>query len=107
MERNTHAMAIVRSVLALGQSLGIPVLAEGVETAAQLQILRIEGCHEAQGYYLGRPGPRENILPTSAERQAIVNLGDGSGYLDRMRTVIPRRKPRPWPGFHRSIRPSA
>ena len=78
MERNTHAMAIVRSVLALGQSLGIPVLAEGVETASQFQILRIEGCHEAQGYYLGRPGPRESILPASPEqpRQAIANLGD-------------------------------
>ena len=78
MERNTHAMAIVRSVLTLGQSLGIPGLAEGVETASQFQILRIEGCHEAQGYYLGRPGPRESILPASPEqpRQAIANLGD-------------------------------
>ncbi|PLP57348.1 bifunctional diguanylate cyclase/phosphodiesterase [Mesorhizobium loti] len=77
MERSAHAMAIVRSVLALGQSLGIPVLAEGVETAAQLQILRAEGCHEAQGYYLGRPGPRENILPASTgQRQAIPNRGD-------------------------------
>lgn len=78
MERNAQAMAIVRSVLALGQSLGIPVLAEGVETASQLHILRIEGCHEAQGYYLGRPGPKENILPASAEqpRKAIPNRGD-------------------------------
>lgn len=78
MERNTHAMAIVRSVLALGQSLGIPVLAEGVETAAQLQILRIEGCHEAQGYYLGRPGPKQKILPASTEqgRATSPDLGD-------------------------------
>ncbi|MFE0016534.1 EAL domain-containing protein [Mesorhizobium sp. NPDC059054] len=76
MERNAQAMAIVRSVLALGQSLGVPVLAEGVETAAQLQILRIEGCHEAQGYYLGRPGRRENILPASIERKVIADHGD-------------------------------
>lgn len=78
MERNAQAMAIVRSVLALGRSLGIPVLAEGVETAAQLQILRLEGCHEAQGYYLGRPGPKETMLPISTDpsRRAIPNRGD-------------------------------
>jgi len=41
--------------LALGKSLEIPVLAEGVETEAQLGLLREEGCEEAQGYLLGRP----------------------------------------------------
>ena len=47
--------AIVRSVLALGHSLGFKVIAEGVETEAQLAYLRRHGCDEMQGYYFSRP----------------------------------------------------
>jgi diguanylate cyclase (GGDEF)-like protein/PAS domain S-box-containing protein len=54
-DKSPQARAIVRAILALGRSLGIPVLAEGVETASQLGLLREEGCEEAQGYLLGRP----------------------------------------------------
>ena len=57
VETSPQAKAIIRAVLALGQSLDIPVLAEGVETPNQLSILRAEGCNEAQGFLLGRPAP--------------------------------------------------
>jgi diguanylate cyclase (GGDEF)-like protein len=56
VEVNDQSKAIVRAILALGRSLSVPVLAEGVETSAQLDVLRIEGCNEAQGFLLGRPG---------------------------------------------------
>mgnify|MGYP003637128769 CR=1 FL=1 len=56
VDHDEQSRAIVRAILALGQSLSMPVLAEGVETAAQLAVLRAEGCSEAQGYLLGRPG---------------------------------------------------
>ncbi len=49
--------AIVRAVLGLGQSLDLTTVAEGVETQAQLTILRSEGCDEMQGYLIGRPQP--------------------------------------------------
>lgn len=50
-----QSRAIIRAVLALGESLSIPILAEGVETDAQLSFLREQGCDEVQGYLLGRP----------------------------------------------------
>jgi diguanylate cyclase (GGDEF)-like protein/PAS domain S-box-containing protein len=53
---NDQAAAIVRSVLGLGRALRLPVLAEGVETSAELEFLESELCDEAQGYLLGRPG---------------------------------------------------
>ncbi|HEX4390869.1 MAG TPA: GGDEF domain-containing phosphodiesterase, partial [Mycobacterium sp.] len=52
---NEQAATIVRAVLGLGRGLGLPVLAEGVETEAELQFLRNEKCDEVQGYLLGRP----------------------------------------------------
>ncbi|WP_323992732.1 EAL domain-containing protein [Nguyenibacter sp. L1] len=57
VEHTPESKAILRAILALGRSLNIPVLAEGVETRVQLDILDVEGCTEAQGYFLGRPGP--------------------------------------------------
>ena len=56
-----RALAIVRAVLALGHSLSIPVLAEGIETSEQLALLRSEACDEAQGYLLGRPIPVDQL----------------------------------------------
>ncbi|ENN85645.1 hypothetical protein RHSP_05577 [Rhizobium freirei PRF 81] len=62
VDDSIQAKAIVRAVLTLGKSLDIPVLAEGVETNHQLEILRIEGCDEAQGFFLGRPKPVGQIF---------------------------------------------
>jgi diguanylate cyclase (GGDEF)-like protein len=52
---NDQAATIVRAVLGLGRGLGLPVLAEGVETEAELDFLNDEHCDEVQGYLLGRP----------------------------------------------------
>ena len=54
-DASPQALAIIRTILALGRSLGVPVLAEGVETEGQCAILRHEGCEEAQGFLFGRP----------------------------------------------------
>jgi EAL domain-containing protein (putative c-di-GMP-specific phosphodiesterase class I) len=66
---DTAAAAIVRTVLALGKSLGIPVLAEGIETEAQWQFLAREGCDKGQGYLFARPVPLA-LLP-EAIRAAV------------------------------------
>ena len=54
---NTQSAAIVQAILGLGRSLKLPVIAEGVETSAQLAFLVDAGCNEMQGYLIGRPQP--------------------------------------------------
>jgi EAL domain-containing protein (putative c-di-GMP-specific phosphodiesterase class I) len=58
---NEQTAAIVRAVLGLGRGLGLPVLAEGVETAGELKFLTDELCDEAQGYHLGFPAAIEQF----------------------------------------------
>jgi diguanylate cyclase (GGDEF)-like protein len=54
--------AIVRSTVALGQNLGLTVVAEGVETPDQIELLRQFGCHQAQGFGLAKPMPAEQAI---------------------------------------------
>ena len=54
-------MAIVRAVTGLGKSLGIVTTAEGVETDAQFDLLRQEGCTQAQGYLFSPPRPAAEV----------------------------------------------
>jgi diguanylate cyclase len=58
---NDQAATIVRAVLGLARGLSLPVLAEGVETDAELQFLQDELCDEVQGYLLGRPAAISNF----------------------------------------------
>ncbi|WP_337270477.1 EAL domain-containing protein [Oryzifoliimicrobium ureilyticus] len=55
LESDRNSLAIVRSVLGLGHSLGIITTAEGVENREQLEILCAEGCDQMQGYLFSKP----------------------------------------------------
>jgi EAL domain-containing protein (putative c-di-GMP-specific phosphodiesterase class I) len=55
LETSADARAVVDAIVKLAQALGLKVVAEGVETEAQHQILRAFGCHELQGFLFARP----------------------------------------------------
>ena len=57
MGRERESAAIVHSIIHLGRALGLGVIAEGVETAAQVQMLRVAGASHLQGYFFARPMP--------------------------------------------------
>lgn len=70
--------AIAGAVIKLGHSLGVKVMAEGVETEAQLRRLRMLGCDFAQGFYYSKPLPAcafTDLLRQSCEEQRPPDLG--------------------------------
>jgi diguanylate cyclase (GGDEF)-like protein/PAS domain S-box-containing protein len=69
MER-ADCVAIIRAVAGLGMSLGIATTAEGVETSAQLDRLRAEGCTEIQGYLVSPPRPASEVARILAVNRA-------------------------------------
>ena len=71
LEQDGEDAAIVSSIIALGQTLSLRIVAEGVETEAQQKFLTEQGCDSLQGYLLSRPVPAEE-----------VRLGDAPG-IDR------------------------
>ena len=64
---DSNDLAIVRAIVTLGLSLGLAIIAEGVETADQRDFLYSCGCHMFQGYFFGRPVPAE-LLPFECAR---------------------------------------
>ena len=71
------SLAIIKAVIGLGQSLGMTTTAEGIETEAQLEVVRLHGCDEAQGFLLSPPVDAGAVcdllaaplLPASATRR--------------------------------------
>ena len=86
VQQDKQSRAIIRAVLALGKSLDIPVLAEGIETVDQMDLLQSEGCDEAQGYLLGRPGPLDDLTKPAQleldEAAAAEKAADSQSFTD-------------------------
>jgi diguanylate cyclase (GGDEF)-like protein len=81
------AAAIVRTVLALGVSLDIPVLAEGIETEAQWQFLAREGCAKGQGYLFARPVALAQ-LPATIEAAARFVRDDAPSIVAALPVTV-------------------
>ncbi|WP_433365366.1 bifunctional diguanylate cyclase/phosphodiesterase [Actinoplanes sp. CA-142083] len=74
---NPRQQELVSAVIQLGHTLGLKVVAEGVETEDQLLLLKRMGARFAQGYYLGRPGPTDQLSTNTATvRAGTVNVPD-------------------------------
>jgi EAL domain-containing protein (putative c-di-GMP-specific phosphodiesterase class I) len=61
IETDPQDAALVNAIITLAHSLGLRVIAEGVENEAQLEFLRECGCDEVQGFLLARPAPLDEI----------------------------------------------
>ncbi|MCA1443845.1 EAL domain-containing protein [Ensifer sp. IC4062] len=70
LDKDPAAHAIIRAIIALGQSLNLPVVTEGVETERQKQIIVEEGCRQIQGFLSGRPGR----APSQAAQDRLKRL---------------------------------
>ncbi len=65
-----HSSAIVGSITQLARTLGLSVVAEGVETEIQCQALRVSSCSHLQGYLFGKPEPAEETFLLSNQAQS-------------------------------------
>jgi len=68
--RNPHDAAIAKTIVALGHNLGMTVIAEGVETLAQRNVLAQLGCLQYQGFFFGRPMPISEF--TSRQESGLI-----------------------------------
>ena len=81
MGRERESAAIVHSIIHLGRALGLEVIAEGVETEAQVQALRLAGASHLQGYFFSRPVAPDLALEIAEQRfygEAPPAVGTGT-----------------------------
>ena len=79
--------AVVRAIIAMGHQLGMRVVAEGVESPAQLGYLRRSHCDEFQGFHFSRPVPAEQI-PELLQKRFILSASDDSPESKRTLLVL-------------------
>jgi len=68
---DSQEAAVIKAIIALGRDLRFSVIAEGVETQAQLEFLAEAGCDALQGYHIGRPMPAADLAARLRARAAI------------------------------------
>lgn len=93
IEQSADSQAIVSSITRLADALGMATTAEGVETRAQLDLLRKLGCIEAQGFLICEPVPGENFVTAATASAAMVDDANGILEYRKAREAIVQRRP--------------
>ena len=86
VDTSSEAAAIMRAVVGLARGLNLPVLAEGVETDAELSFLRAEACDAMQGYLLGKPCPISDFVQFTRGGTGAVPKRTGKRELRMIKT---------------------
>jgi EAL domain-containing protein (putative c-di-GMP-specific phosphodiesterase class I) len=74
MQANERDRIMVQKTIEMGHELGMHVIAEGVETKEQLDLLRLDGCDSVQGYFFSRPLPASDLVSwLAAYRSQLVH----------------------------------
>lgn len=90
VEEGSPGGPISNLIIGLGQNLGLDVLAEGVETEAQFEHLRSQGCDYAQGYLFARPESPSKLLPWLKAQQRSSQTGEvGAKNGSQVETGLP------------------
>jgi diguanylate cyclase (GGDEF)-like protein len=63
MEEQRYDTALIQAILAMAKGMDLDLVAEGIETAGQRQLLRLLGCHYGQGFLFARPAPADEAAP--------------------------------------------
>jgi EAL domain-containing protein (putative c-di-GMP-specific phosphodiesterase class I) len=89
LEGSASNLAIVRTTIELGHSLGLKVVAEGIETPEVWAVLLRLGCDIAQGYFISRPMPAAAVATwTRSQRDQLarnINVAEENGRLTTLR----------------------
>jgi EAL domain-containing protein (putative c-di-GMP-specific phosphodiesterase class I) len=74
LPRDPDDLAISNAIIAMGKALKLQVIAEGVETQAQLEVLQSPGCDEIQGYLVAKPMPGADLAQVMLKQGSHWNV---------------------------------
>jgi predicted signal transduction protein with EAL and GGDEF domain len=81
MENSSESRAIVQMIMSLGRNLGMEMVAEGVETAKQVSLLKSLACEYAQGYFFSKPMNQEEVVE-------VLLKSSGSAYRMPQQSLV-------------------
>jgi len=87
LERSAQSKALLRGVIGLARGLELPVTAEGVETQAQLDVLKRAGCDLVQGYLIGKPGSIDGYADIVGRPSSLARSGPSGSQVSVARVA--------------------